>query len=118
MVWVLIRSASKKRLIEALLTSTHNIYFEGEVTKIIDKHPPNFEPRHEKTCFSQMRKQRRRSADGNRVADQSLCVRYIDSTISLLFKPQYCTAWFVSDLVGNPEDSFSSDTAQFGPLDT
>ena len=54
-------------------------------------------------------------------ADQRLCFRYMDSTISLLpkskiFKPLAifcgCTAWFVSDLVGNPEDRFSHNEAQ------
>ena len=57
---------------------------------------------------------------GNREADQRLCFRYIDSTIPLL--PIYeisslsrisssCTAWFVRDLVGNPEDRFSHNEA-------
>ena len=59
---------------------------------------------------------------GNREADQRLCFRYIDSTIPLLskirnFKPLAifccCTARFVSDLVGNPEDRFSQNEAQF-----
>ena len=58
---------------------------------------------------------------GNREADQRLCFRYTDSTISPLpkseinFKPLAtfygCTAWFVSDLVGNPEDRFSHNEA-------
>ena len=57
----------------------------------------------------------------NREADQPLCFHYIDSTITLLpkyeiFKPLAilcgCTAWFVSDLVGNPEDQFSHYAAQ------
>ena len=58
---------------------------------------------------------------GNREADQRLCFRYTDSTIPLLpksirnFKPLAiffdCTAWFVSDLVGNPEDRFSPNEA-------
>ena len=57
---------------------------------------------------------------GNREADQRLCFRYIDSTIPLLskseiFKPLAifcgCTARFVSDLVGNPEDRFSQNEA-------
>ena len=57
---------------------------------------------------------------GNRLADQRLCFRYTDSTIPLLsesknFKPLGifcgCTAWFVSDLVGNPEDRFSHNEA-------
>ena len=55
----------------------------------------------------------------NRKADQRICFRYIDSTITLL--PKYeisslailCgfTAWFVWDLVGNPEDRFSHNEA-------
>ena len=58
---------------------------------------------------------------GNRTADQRLCFRYTDSTISLLPKSEKfksltifcgCTAWFVSDLVGNPEDRFSHNEAQ------
>ena len=57
---------------------------------------------------------------GNREADQRLCFRYTDSTITLLptsefFKPLAifygCTARFVSDLVGNPEDRFSHNEA-------
>ena len=57
---------------------------------------------------------------GNREADQRLCFRYTDSTIHLL--PKYekfkllaifcgCTAWFVWDLVGDPEDRFSHNEA-------
>ena len=77
------------------------------------------EPRREKTDFLHMRKQRCKDADqlrDNRKADQRLCFRYIDSAIPLL--PKYeiilcgCTAWFVSDLVGNPEDRFSRDEAR------
>ena len=58
---------------------------------------------------------------GNREADQRLCFRYTDITIPLLpkiriFKPLAifcgCTARFVSDLFGNPEDRFSCDAAQ------
>ena len=56
----------------------------------------------------------------NCTADQHLCFRYTDSTIPLLplqnFKPLAifcgCTAQFVSDLVGNPEDRFSHNEAQ------
>ena len=49
---------------------------------------------------------------GNREADQRLCFRYIDSTMSLLPLSNLaffcgCTARFVSDLVGNPDDRFS-----------
>ena len=43
-----------------------------------------FEPPHGKTNNLHRRKQRRRS--GNREADQRLCFRYSDSTISLLSK--------------------------------
>ena len=58
---------------------------------------------------------------GNREANQRLCFRYIDSTISLVpirnFKPLAilcgCTAWFVWGLVGNPEDRFSHNQAHF-----
>ena len=45
-----------------------------------------YEPHHEKTGFLHMRKQRRRSAFGNREADQRLCFRYIDITVPLLSK--------------------------------
>ena len=53
----------------------------------------------------------------NREADQRLCFRYTDSTIPLLPKYEYkplaifygSTAWFMSDLVGNPEDWFSHE---------
>ena len=49
-------------------------------------------------------------------ADQPLCFRYRDSTVPLLSKSKNfqplaifcdCIGWFVSDLVGNPEDPFS-----------
>ena len=47
----------------------------------------------------------------NREADQRLCFCYTDSTIPLLSESKIlicsCTARFVSDLVGNPEDQFS-----------
>ena len=52
--------------------------------------------------------------------NKGLCFRYTDGTIPLLpksnFKPLAiffgCTAWFVWDLVGNPEDRFSQNEAQ------
>ena len=55
----------------------------------------------------------------NPKADQHLCVRYTDITIPLLPKSEIkplaifcgCTARFVSDLVGNPEDPFSHNKA-------
>ena len=52
---------------------------------------------------------------GNPTADQRLCFRYIhvDNTIHLksqaptgLSSSVFVTAWFVSDLVGNPKDRF------------
>ena len=59
----------------------------------------------------------------NCAADQRLCFRYTDRTIPLLiytliriFKPLViscgCTARFMSDLVGNPEDWFSHNESQ------
>ena len=57
---------------------------------------------------------------GNSEADQRLCFRYTDSTIPLLSKPLAilcgCTARFVSDLVGNPEDRFSHNEAHINML--
>ena len=52
-------------------------------------------------------------------ADQRLCFRYIESTISLLSKSKIkplaissdCTARFVWDLVGNPDYRFSHNEA-------
>ena len=46
-----------------------------------------YESRREKTGFLHIRKQRRRSALGNREADQRLCFSYIDSTIPIF--PNY-----------------------------
>ena len=56
---------------------------------------------------------------GNREADQRLCFRYVDSTILILYKSEIyllvifcgCTARFVWDPVGNPEDRFSHNEA-------
>ena len=62
---------------------------------------------------------------GNREADQRLCFPYTDCTIPLLpiyknFKllPIFagCTAPFVLDLVGNPEDRFSHNAAHLKNL--
>ena len=59
---------------------------------------------------------------GNREADQRLCFslfgKYNTSTFLIRnFKPLVifcgCTARFVSDLVGNPEDRFSHNEANF-----
>ena len=49
---------------------------------------------------------------GNREADRRLCFRYIASTIKSLAIFCGCTARFVSDLVGNPEDRFSHNEVQ------
>ena len=53
----------------------------------------------------------------NCAADQRLCFCYTDGKIPLLPKPLAifcgCTAWFTSDLVGNPEDRFSHNEAHF-----
>ena len=53
---------------------------------------------------------------GNRKADQRLCFRYTDSRITLLPKSEIsslcgCTAQFVSDLAGDPEDRGSQNEA-------
>ena len=68
----------------------------------------SFESRHKKTRFLHLRKQSLRSAD------QRLNFHYIDITIPLppnSEKPLAifydCTAQFVKDLVGNPEDRYS-----------
>ena len=51
----------------------------------------------------------------NCTADQWVCFRYIDSKIRN-FKPlaffRGCTAWFVLDLVRNPENKISHDAAK------
>ena len=59
----------------------------------------------------------------NKDADQlrgNLCFRYTGRTIPLLSNSENlkalaifygCTAWFVSDLVGNPKDRFSHNKA-------
>ena len=72
-----------------------------------DNNSEKCEPRHEKTCFLHMRKQRRRSAAQLLRSGSTPMLRYRDSTIPLLL----CTARFVLDLVGNPEDRFSHDDA-------
>ena len=68
------------------------------------------QPRHEKTGFSPMRKQRRRSTSQLHCeADKRLCFHYSGSTIPPLHTQNFkilsyfydCTDRFVSDLVGN-----------------
>ena len=72
------------------------------------------EPNHEETCFCIICE--------SKGAGQRLCFNYTDSRIPILrnlirhFKHLAifcgCTARFVSDLVGNPEDRLSRDAAQ------
>ena len=59
---------------------------------------------------------------GHEIADQRIYFRYIGSTIPLPPKFEIsslsaifigCTAWFVTELVRNPEDRFSRDMAHF-----
>ena len=55
----------------------------------------------------------------NCAADQRLYFRYMDSTIPYSLNTKFkllnilngCTAWFVSDLIGNLEDRFSHNEA-------
>ena len=74
-----------------------------------------FEPRYEKTGFLHMRKQRRRSA--SRYSAFVFATRIVPSLYFINPKFQYftifcdCTAWFVSDLVRNPEYRFSHNEA-------
>ena len=80
-----------------------------------------FEPRREKKpAFCICENKEADQLRGNREADQRLCFRYVDSTIPLIPKIRnfeslavLCgsIAWFVSDLVGNPEDRFSHNEA-------
>ena len=76
-----------------------------------------YEPHHEKTGFLPMRKKRRK---GNYKVDQRLCFHYTERTTHLLLKSKSsmllvifcnCTDWFMSDLIGKPEDQFSHVTA-------
>ena len=77
--------------------------------------PLLYEPRCEKTGFCICEIKDADQLRGNRKADQRLCFRYTDSTIPLLRNPLAifcgCTARFVTDLVGNPEDRFSHNEA-------
>ena len=83
------------------------------------------EPHREKTGLLHMRKQRRRSACGNRKADQHPCFRYTDSTIPLLPKfeissfepssmavqPGLCRTWSKT-----PKTGFLTTRLIFEPL--
>ena len=74
-----------------------------------------YEPCHEKTCILPKTKAQISCTVTVQAADQRLCFRYIDSTIPSKISPLPifcgCTARFESDLVGNPEDRFSRNTA-------
>ena len=92
----------------------HRSYFKREFQLFLAvniDHVILYEPRHEKTNVMHMRKQRRRSAPLFSLH------RYNDPSTTYIrkFKPLAifcsCTAWFVSDLVGNPEDRFSQNEA-------
>ena len=73
-----------------------------------------------KTTFSICENKDADQLRGNRESGQRLCFRYTDSTIPLLPKSKIskplaifcsCTARFMLDLVGNPEDWFSHNEA-------
>ena len=55
---------------------------------------------------------------GNREADRHLCFRYIDSTIPLRSKSEIsmCTAWLMSDLVGNQNVGFLMTRLNYVPV--
>ena len=82
----------------------------------------NYVPHHEKTAVCICENKGADHLRSNRAAHQCFCFRYIESTKknpqlpkSVNFKPLAifcgCTAWFVLDLVRNPEDRFSYETA-------
>ena len=76
-----------------------------------------YAPRCEKTGFLHTRKQRRRSASRKLISafvyatwiEQPLYFIYTKFQASAILCG--CAAWFVSDLVGNPEDRFSHNEA-------
>ena len=70
-------------------------------------------------CFLHMRNKVADQLRGDCAADQSICFRYIDSTypsIKHLTIFYGFTAWFVSDLVGIPDDRISHDEADNGSI--
>ena len=77
-------------------------------------------PHCEKTGFLHMQNQNVDQLRSNSEADQRLSFGYMDSVIPFYLNPNFkslaifctCIAWFVSDLVGNPEDQFSHNEAQ------
>ena len=86
----------------AILSAFWRYYFNRNV-KI-------FELYHEKTSFFCIHKNKGAGV-------QHLGFQYIDSTIFGNLKPLAtfcgCTAWFVSDLDGNPEDGFFGSHGSF-----
>ena len=101
-----------------LKTVNSELFIKQNETKNVDLTHPNLlpylnEPRCEKIGFLHMRKQRRRSA--TRIV-QSLYFQIRNFKLLAIFAG--CTAWFVSDLVENPEDRSSQNEAQMIlPLD-
>ena len=109
-------------LIVPVLGHCFNFAFQPGPTQSGQPESPNFslesrvlnKPCRENTGFLHMRKQRRRSASRYREADQRLCFRYKDSTISLLPKykisslqpssvavqPGLCGAWWETPKTG------------------
>ena len=110
---------TKITLTRQFLWSTNNIGFYREISTIISQLSTN-EPCHEKICISIWENKGADQLYNNNAADRPLCFRYIQSTISLLHKSEISspcrTAWFVSDLVRNPEDRFSRDVAHITSL--
>ena len=76
-----------------------------------------FEPCREKTGFLRMRKQGADQLRGNREADRRLCFASKIEQSKPLANLCGCTAWFVWDLVRNPEYRFSHNEAHlFQPI--
>ena len=107
------RRGTNRRLVPPGNTSTHHwLHAVKQMSLVMSK--PAF-------CICE-----NKGADqlcGNRTTDQRLCFCYTDSTTPLLFKIRNskplaifcgCTARFVWDLVGNPEDRFSHNETQIG----
>ena len=74
---------------------------------------PIFEPRHEKTRFLNMRKQRCRSASLFSLYGQYISSPFLIQNFQPLAIFCACTVWFVSDQVRTPKDWFSYIRAHF-----
>ena len=84
---------------------------------------PTFELHHEYKVYSLCKNKDADQLCSNCTADQYLCFCYMASIITLLLKYKIsiflpffpeCTGWFVSDLIGKPEDRFSYRMTTFG----